>query len=45
MLPALTLRKDVRVSHARVVVCLAGGAAAGARRVWGSVDGFVTGQG
>ena len=42
MLPALTLRKDVRLAHARVVLYLAGDAAAGARRAWGNVDGFVT---
>jgi len=45
MLPTLTLRKDVKVAHARVVLYLAGDAAAGARRAWGTVDGFVTGQG
>jgi hypothetical protein len=45
LLPALTLRPDVRVAHARVVLYLGGGAGAGARRAWGTVDGFVTGQG
>jgi hypothetical protein len=45
MLPTLTLRKDVKVAHARVVLYLAGDAAAGVRRAWGTVDGFVTGQG
>ena len=42
MLPTLTLRKDVQVAHARVVVYLSGDAAPGTRRAWGSVDGFVT---
>jgi hypothetical protein len=45
MLPTLTLRKGVKVAHARVVLYLAGDGAAGARRAWGTVDGFITGQG
>jgi len=47
-MPTLTLRKDMPLVHARVVLYLAGSGAGGAaaggarRRAWGTVDGFVT---